>query len=88
MYRSYTGVAVNMTPKDLGEVVFGEKNVPFYPITHVILGDKSFIKGLIVKKDRENFLALAVRDKFLLRSETFIKTNSKINQSLIPYKLD
>lgn len=88
MYRSYTGVAVDMTPRALGEIVFGVKTVPFYPITHVMLGDKSFIKGLAFKKDREMFLEIAAREKFLLRSETYIRSNAKINSQIIPYKLD
>lgn len=88
LYRSYTGVSVDMTPANLGAVVFGDKNIPFYPVTHALLGDNSFIKPLLVKGDKENFVQLALREKFILRSESFIRTNKKINTSIIPYRLD
>ena len=88
LYRSYTGVAVEMTATKLGEIVFGSKGIPFYPVTHVLLGDKSIIKGLLGGKDKKDYLELCYRDRFVLRSEDYINHHTKIAKELIPYKLD
>ena len=88
LYRSYTGVAVNMTPTKLGKVVFDDERVPFYPVTHVLLGDKSFIKGLYVRDFRKTFIESAARERFVLRSEMYIRSHAKINVNLLPYTLE
>ena len=87
MYRSYTGVAVEMTPRNLGPIVFDNPNVPFTPVTHVLLGDKSFLRGFLRGKDKESFLEAARREKFILRSENYIISTARINLGLLPYRL-
>lgn len=87
LYRSYTGVAVEMTATNLGEIAFGEKGIPFYPRTHVLMGDKSIIKGILGGSDKKNFRELCLRERFVYRSEDYINHSSKINSQLIPYEL-
>lgn len=88
LYRSYTGTIVEMTAAKLGEVVFDMKGIPFNPLTHVLLGDKNVLKGLLIKNDKQQFITAAIREKFVFRSEDYIVAHAKINKSLIPYKLD
>lgn len=87
LYRCYTGKCVEMTPRELGPVVFDTKDVPFTPITHVLLGDKSVIRGLLRGTDKDNFLKAARNEKFIVRTEGFIISRAKINTSLLPYRL-
>lgn len=88
LYRSHTGAVVKMTPNDLGPIVFDTKGVPFYPITHVVLGDKSVIKGVVAKNDRKAFIAASLKDRFVLRPESYIKSHAIINKSFLPYRFD
>ena len=88
LYRSHTGAVVKMTPNDLGPIVFDVKGVPFYPITHVVLGDKTMIKGIVNKQSREQFIQMALRDRFVLRPESFILNHVFVKKSFIPYRLD
>ena len=88
LYRSHTGAVVKMTPNDLGPVVFDVKGVPFYPITHVVLGDKTMIKGIVNKTAKELFLSNALKDRFVLRPESYILNHPVVKKSFIPYKLD
>ena len=77
-----------MTPSKLGKVAFDDERVPFYPVTHVLLGDKSFIKGLYVRDFRKTFIESAARERFVLRSEMYIRSHAKINVNLLPYTLE
>jgi len=87
LYRSYTGTCIEMTPKNLGPIVFDNPNVPFTPVTHVLLGDKSVIKGFLKGTDKDNFLKAASHEKFIVRTEGFIIDRAKINLGLLPYRL-
>lgn len=88
LYRSHTGEVVVMTPGNLGQVVFDEPVVPFYPVTHQLLGDKSFIKGILVRNAKEEFIKLARRERFSMRSEGFINDHRQVRSYIIPYKLN
>lgn len=87
LYRSYTGVAVDMTPANLGPMVFDNPNIPFTPITHVLFGDKNVIRGFMRGQDKEKFLELARHDKFIYRTEQYIISRAKVNVGLLPYHL-
>ena len=87
LYRSYTGVDLDMTPSNLGPVVFDNPNIPFTPITHVLMGDKNVLRGLMRGRDKDVFLDLAKRDRYVYRTEDYIVSHAKINTKLLPYKL-
>lgn len=87
LYRSYTGVAVDMTPANLGPMIFDNPNIPFTPLTHVLFGDKNVIRGFMRGQDKEKFLELARHDKFIYRTEQYIISRAKVNTGLLPYKL-
>lgn len=87
LYRSHTGEIVAMTPNNLGLVAFDEAVVPFYPVTHQLLGDKNFIKGILVRGAKDEFIDVARRERFPMRSEGFINDHRQIKSYIIPYKL-
>jgi len=78
LYRSHTGEAVQLVPSELGKTVFKNPDMPFYPITHVLLGDKYLIKGCLAKKDRDKLFELAKTNRWSLRSNDYIR--GKINE--------
>jgi len=87
LYRSHTGEAVPMTPSALGKAVFKEDEVPFYPITHMLLGDKYLIKGCLEKKAKSDFLERARREHWGVRTSDYI-SNKVIEYGIkLPYRL-
>lgn len=86
LYRSHTGAICQLGPS-LGKVVFGEEDVPFYPLTHVLLGDKYLIKGCLSTKDKHRFIQDARDNHWGVRTSDYIA--SKINNYgfNLPYKL-
>ena len=87
MYRSYTGTAVELQPIPLGEVVFEMKGIPFYPMTHMALGDKSCIKGYLLRGQKQEFIKQALRERLTLRSESQINAFVKKFMITLPYTL-
>lgn len=88
LYRSHTGAMIDMNAVELGKIVFDEPGIPFYPTTHIMLGDKTMIKGILLRKERENFIERAKRERFTLHSEFYLNDKLKIHSSLLPYRLD
>lgn len=72
LYRSHTGEVVKLLPSDLGKTVFHEEAVPFYPLTHVLLGDKYLIKGTLTGKNKSTFIELAKTNRWNLRTSDYI----------------
>lgn len=60
LLESYTGAF--KTPTEFGKKVFGDENVPFNKYTHLLLGDKWYIKLQIDNKSR-NILKQHAADK-------------------------
>jgi hypothetical protein len=87
MYRSYTGTAIQMSPIELGEAVFELKGIPFYPTTHVVLGDKNCVKSALVRQAKADFIKYALKERFVLRSESYIDGCVKKFIPLLPYDL-
>lgn len=87
LYRSYTGVSADMTPSNLGPIVFDNPNIPFTPLTHVLFGDKNMIRGFMRGQEKDRFLELARHDKFIYRTEQYIISRAKVNVGLLPYHL-
>lgn len=87
LYRSHTGAVVPLTPKDLGQVVFKNDQIPFYRLTHTLLGDKSLIKGTLAKKDKDRFLKMAQDERWGLRTSEYLEVKVKENGFPLIYKL-
>jgi hypothetical protein len=87
MYRSYTGTAIQMSPTELGESVFELKGIPFYPSTHVVLGDKNCIKSALVRQAKQEFIKYALKDRLVLRSESYVDSAVKKFMPTLPYNL-
>lgn len=77
LYRSHTGAVVPLTPSELGKVVFKIEDLPFYTTTHVLMGDKSLIKGCLAKKDRDRLIKLAAENHWGLRTHEYISVKVK-----------
>ena len=87
LYRSPTGAVVPLTPSDLGKVVFKEDEVPFYTTTHILLGDKTLIKGCLDRVNTTRFLQLANTERWGLRTNEYITIKVKENGISIPYAI-
>ena len=72
LYRSHTGEIVKLDPAYLGKTVFKEPDVPFYPVTHVLLGDKYLIKGCLPRKERDRFIDLCKTNHWNVRTNDYI----------------
>ena len=88
LFRSHTGKIVKMTPSNLGEVVFGVKDVPFYPNIHVAMGDKHLIKGSLTRDQRKMFLEAASKGHWGVRTNMYITTKLKDYKIQLPYSLN
>lgn len=88
LYRSHTGQVVDMTPSELGKTVFKIPDVPFYPITHVLLGDKVLIKGSLPKKERDRLVELAKTNRWGLRTNEYVSIKVKEYGFSLPYTLN
>lgn len=86
LYRSHTGAVCELGPS-LGKVVFGEESVPFYPLTHVLLGDKYLIKGCLSTKDKHKFIELAKENHWEVRTSDYIASKINYYGFNLPYKL-
>lgn len=87
LYRSHTGEIVPLTPSGLSKTVFRDENIPFYPATHVLLGDKYIVKGCLGKKDKTRFVELATSNRWALRTQDYILEKIKENNFVLPYSL-
>lgn len=87
LFRSHTGQIVPMTPSALGEIVFGVKDVPFYPETHVLMGDKHLLKGSMTRDERKMFLEMAHTGHWGVRTNMYINVKIKDNKLVLPYSL-
>lgn len=88
LYRSHTGAVVPLTPSELCKVVFKEDSVPFYPLTHTLLGDKSLVKGCMSRKDKERFLKAARDERWGLRTSEYIAVKIKEYGIPLPYSFN
>lgn len=88
LFRSHTGARVKLTPSDLAPVVFKNNDVPFYPITHVLLGDKYLIKGTLEKTEKTRFMEMVKADRMIMHTNNFVTTKIRKNSFALPYSLD
>lgn len=88
LYRSHTGEAVAMTPDKIGKIVFKNDCVPFYPKTHVLLGDKYLLKQTLNLADKKRLLALAEQGRWAMHTNTYVSSQIRDNNFVLPYSLD
>ena len=88
LYRSHTGEVVDMSPLELGKIVFKNSDMPFYPITHLMLGDKYLIKPCLNKFDKNRLLDLCRSQHWSIHTAMFVNEKVKENKFVLPYKLD
>ena len=62
--ESYTGAF--KTQKQFGKKVFGNENLPFNKYTHLLFGDKWYIKPLVEHKTRKLILDKAIKEHWTL----------------------
>ncbi len=86
--KSFTGDVVDGLKSTLGEMVFKEAIVPFYPATHILLGDKELIKGCLDRKERKRFLELCEQNGWRMRTETYIRDAIFKYGFTLPYTLE
>lgn len=71
--ESYTGVF--KTAKQFGKKVFGNENLPFNKYTHLLFGDKWYIKPLAEHKVRKLILDKAIKEHWtLIPDKTILKS--------------
>lgn len=71
--ESYTGVF--KTIRQFGKKVFGDENLPFNKYTHLLFGDKWYIKPLVERKVRKLILDKAIKEHWtLLPDKTILKS--------------
>ena len=89
LFRSHTGAKVKLTPSDLAPVVFKNNEVPFYPITHLLLGDKYLIKGSLVDRaEKARFMQMCKSERMIVHTNNFVTTKIRKNSFALPYSLD
>lgn len=61
-------------PHTINTKVFGSayESVPFYPITHMCLGDKDIVKPTMSISQKKELIALAIKDKWRSKSERHV----------------
>jgi hypothetical protein len=88
LFRSHTGAKVKLEPSSLAPVVFKNTDVPFYPITHVLLGDKYLVKGVLEKQDKKRFMDLCKSERMIMHTNNFVTEKIRRNSFPLPYSLD
>lgn len=88
LYRSHTGEMVKMTPENLGVTVFKQQQVPFYPITHVLLGDKYLIKGCLGLKEKRMLIAYAEKEHWAMHTNSYVRSKITGYKFTLPYDFD
>lgn len=73
LLESYTGDTV--PPGELGVKVFGTDIVPFYPETHLLLGDKHYVKPLMVRNDKKLVIQTAADEKWRYKSREAVSAS-------------
>lgn len=86
--KSYIADVVQGNVSSLGEVVFKQPTLPFYPCTHVLFGDKELVKGSLGRKDKNEILDWSKLGGWNLRTRTYVMEQIKKHNIELPYTLD
>ena len=85
--ESYTGrLTDNLRLSD--KIFKNYEKVPFTRETHVLLGDKELIKPSLGIKLKRQLLALAIEEKWRLKTRMFIKDSVEKNNFTLPFRLN
>jgi hypothetical protein len=86
--ESFTGKLINPSPKDLGIKVFNDPEIPFYPATHAMLGDKDIIQcPFLTRKEKTRFKELAYDKKWKLSTNAKIESDIRNNGFRLPFRI-
>lgn len=88
--RSFLGTVMETDRRTLGQHVFKVNNIPFYPMFHVLFGDKELIQGSILKDKEEKKRMLDIADTYnwSIRTRSYLLDSIKKNNFVLPYSLD
>ena len=75
LLESYTGSLKSV--KQFGKKVFNDENIPFNKYTHLLFGDKWYLKSLLSRKEKQTILAHAEKEHW------FIISNKEMKAKLI-----
>ena len=87
VFRSYTGAVIENNREKLSQSVFKNPDVPFYPLSLVLLGDKDLIKGSLKKEDRTRFFDMCKIGGLNLRTRDYVMDKLSKNNFTLPYTL-
>ena len=87
LYRSHTGEVVRMTPGFLGQIVFKSTDIPFYPSTHVLFGDKYLMKPAVGLKERRQIQAYAQKEHWSMHTALYVKNRLIEYKFTLPYEI-
>ena len=72
LLESYTGSLKSV--KQFGKKVFNNENIPFNKYTHLLFGDKWYLKSPLSRKDKQNILAQAEKEHWFIISLKDMRT--------------
>ena len=84
LVESYTGNVLDK--QQLGNKVFKQIDIPFCRSTHILLGDKDYIKSLLGIVEKRKIYALANSERWGLHTEDFIVNSLSRNGFSLPFK--
>lgn len=84
LYRSHTGEICELGPS-LGKTVFKEPGLPFYPATHVLLGDNYLIKGCVSRQEKRLIIDEATKNHWELRTSDYVVSKIRDLGIIVPY---
>ena len=86
--KSYIAEVIPGKVSTLGEVVFKQPTLPFYPCTHVLFGDKELVKGSLGRKEKNEMLEWSKLGGWNLRTRTYVMEKLKNHNIQLPYTLE
>ena len=72
LLESYTGNLKSV--RQFGKKVFNNENIPFNKYTHLLFGDKWYLKSPLSRKDKQNILAQAEKEQWFIISLKDMRT--------------
>jgi len=82
---SFTGKIIE--PRDLSEKVFSNKELPFIPELHALLGDNTDIKAAISGKEKKNLIEVATTNRWSIHTSEYVIAALKSLRVSIPFEI-
>jgi len=87
IFKSFTGAVIENDRDKLSESVFKNRNIPFYPLSLILLGDKDLIKGTLKPKEKKAFIEMCELGGLNLRTRDYVMDKLSKNNFTLPYTL-